>query len=53
MYNKDDNLSYHEGKRMSWDQILDLPYDLVSPILLPVVAYYRDDVTANAYYSLS
>jgi len=35
---------------MSWDQILDLPYDLVFPILLPVVAYYRDDATASVYY---
>ncbi|KYQ57758.1 hypothetical protein ALC60_03251 [Trachymyrmex zeteki] len=38
---------------MSWDQILDLPYDLAFPILLPVVAYYRDDATATRCRSLS
>jgi len=38
---------------MSWDQILDLPYDLASPILPQVVAYYQDDATTNAYYLLS
>ncbi|KYN34107.1 hypothetical protein ALC56_11607 [Trachymyrmex septentrionalis] len=38
---------------MSWDQILDLPYDLAFPILLPVVAYYRDDATVTRCRSLS
>ncbi|KYM83549.1 hypothetical protein ALC53_05949 [Atta colombica] len=38
---------------MSWDQILDLPYDLVFPILLPVVAYYRDDATTTRCRNLS
>ncbi|KYN26938.1 hypothetical protein ALC57_03279 [Trachymyrmex cornetzi] len=38
---------------MSWDQILDLPYDLAFPILLPVVVYYRDDATETRCRSLS